>query len=359
MNRIHAGTSDVSPYKYSRGLSAQADKIIPTSLSESARGLIAASLSHSSWCKNASARNSFKNFELETSTQYTWPLSENAIIRFTDWCLNKKKLRFSTVNSYLGSLEFAHKLNGLDGKNCKHFLAKKMIRGAENMEFYSTIAKQSRKVMTLPLLKILSHQIANSNWEDLSKQVFWTAASLAFFGSFRMGELLSGKDSISHPSENLLWEDVHIRNDSVVIKIKIPKNRNSKGQFVDLFEFKDSRYCPVLAVKKLKLMLGRKDVSKMPVFSFSSGILLTPMAFNKSLVALLQPVIGEAASSISGHSFRAAIPSALASCPELASDEEVMIWGRWSSPCFKSYMRLSPLQKKRIFEKIVSSLYIV
>ena len=203
--------------------------------------------------------------------------------------------------------------------------------------------------MTLPLLKILGHQIAASDWSEDSKQVLWTAMTVAFFGSFRFGEILCSSPSKFVENESLLWKDVIFKEDSVLIKIKIPKSRNAKGKFVDLFTIPNCTFCPVLALK------ARNPLS--PVFEFASGLLLTSGSLNTSLVKLLQPVIGDSAVLISGHSFRAALPSVLANRPDLASDEDIKRWGRWSSASFQLYTRLKPLQRRIIFSKIVSAIH--
>jgi hypothetical protein len=67
-------------------------------------------------------------------------------------------------------------------------------------------------------------------------------------------------------------------------------------------------------------------------------------------------VLGEEAVHITGHSFRAALPSAMANCPDIANESDVKLWGRWNSSAYKLYTRLTPRQKRVIFEKIMSSL---
>jgi hypothetical protein len=87
-----------------------------------------------------------------------------------------------------------------------------------------------------------------------------------------------------------------------------------------------------------------------------NGMYLTSVLLNKLLADMLVPVIGSSGTLISGHSFRAALPSALANCPEIASDDDIRRWGRWNSEAYKHYTRLKPRQKHVIFEKILSSL---
>ena len=145
--------------------------------------------------KNCAALNCFKKFQFFKGQQYEWPLSKNCIREFVSWAILVRKLKASTVQAYISSLIFIHNVNDLDPKNCKDFIVKSMIKGAENLNFYKKFTEGSRKVMTLPLLKILSHQIAISDWEKLNKQVLWTAATVAFFGSFRFGEILCSSEN--------------------------------------------------------------------------------------------------------------------------------------------------------------------
>ena len=106
-----------------------------------------------------------------------------------------KDLKSSTVETYLSSLKTIHSLNNLDSSGFNNFVLNNILRGKENMELYSDVVKETRKVMTLPLLKILGNEIAKVDWEDNSKQVVWSVFTLAFFGSFRMGELLSPQEN--------------------------------------------------------------------------------------------------------------------------------------------------------------------
>ena len=341
--------------KYSSLPSLASESILQIS-SKKHDGLIAASIAKSSWNKNGAALNCFRKFELSKCQKFDWPLTKNCIREFISWAILDKNLKASTVQSYISSLIFIHNVNELDPKNCSDLIVKSMIKGAENLNFYKKISEGSRKVMTLPLLKILGHQIAKSNWTKVDKQVFWAAAIVAFFGSFRFGEILCSSDKSFHPNESLLWEDVAFKNDSILIRIKIPKNRNQKGEFVDLFKIENTSICPVLAMIRLQDLKGLPIDLKKPVFCFESGKNLTSDCLNSCLKQLLVPVVGKEAELISGHSFRAALPSVLANRPDLASDKDIKTWGRWSSGSFQLYTRLKPQQRRIIFGKIVAAI---
>jgi len=102
----------------------------------------------------------------------------------------------------------------------------------------------------------------------------------------------------------------------------------------------------------------KKDKFKLnsPVFMFANGKMLTQKILNSLIKQLLVPIFGDAAMSISGHSFRAGIASALASDPSVAMDRDIKYWGRWSSDSYLLYTKLKLNQKKILFGKIKSVL---
>ncbi len=232
---------------------------------------------------------------------------------------------------------------------------KASLKGIENLEIYSDNSKASRKVMTLPLLRILGHEVSKSPWSENSKRVFWTVCCMAFFGSFRLGELLPFRENYYCPEDSFLWEDVRVlQADHVLVHIKTPKGAKKGGDFVDLFPVPFAGLCPVAALRGLKSSVNPSGKSL--VFQFSSGKCLTPRTFTSTVQTLLAVHIGESSKEISSHSFRAAIPSALAKFPELTSSNEIMGWGRWKSEAYLCYTRLKQDQREKIFSKIITSL---
>jgi hypothetical protein len=266
------------------------------------------------------------------------------------------KLKPSSVKSYLNSLATLHKLRNMPHENFSCYLVKTLVRGAENMNFYNTDKKETRKVMTLPLLKILGHALASCDWSEDSKQVFWSCSLLAFFGSLRMGEILPFSNSKFNSFETLLWRDLIFRKDSVLVHIKIPKSRNPEGDFIDIFEFPGHGCCPVTALKVLRNSKFKNDMLDKPVFQFRNGFFLTTNQFNDCLKGLLYPFIGSSANNLSAHSFRAALPSALATDPSAITTSDIKLWGRWHSASYMLYTRLKIDQKRLLFVKICSVL---
>jgi hypothetical protein len=323
-------------------------------MSSKHKALLRASLSTNSWNKHLSALHCFHEFQHTLHSTHTFPLSEKVTGDFIIFALYTKHLKHSTVAAYVNSLIYYQKLRNLDTSGCTSLLVKSLLQGAKNLNLYKEITASCRKAMTLPLLKILSHRIASESWPELNKQCFWTAFSVAFYGSFRFGELVSQSGRNYNSKETLLWSDIQFGKDFVVIHLKITKTKNPKGEYIDLFLQEDNVYCPVKALLRLKKLA--KAQHNTPVFTLDDGSFLTPSLVNSTLLQLLTPAIGSSAKHITGHSFRAGLPSALASCPNLASSDDIRAWGRWSSDSYQLYVRLKSNQKRVIFNKIVSVL---
>jgi hypothetical protein len=206
--------------------------------------------------------------------------------------------------------------------------------------------------MTLPLLKLLGHALAKCDWSPDSVQVIWACCLLLFFGSLRIREILFPSSCKFNPFETLLWKDLVFRKDSVLVHVKIPKSRNTQGDFIDVFEFKGHGCCPVSALRTLRDSSPKSTDPNSPVFQFCSGKFLTPNTFNACLRELLRPLIGSEANCLSAHSFRAALPSALATDPTSVLSTDLKLWGRWHSSSYSLYTRLKLDQRKSLFDKI-------
>ena len=314
--------------------------------------LLNAAYTQSTWKVHASALSLFRKFENTYRIKFEWPLNEETINKFCHWALKEKELKSKTVEAYISSIATIHKLNLLDDAACKNFICKTILRGAENMEIYKSSKSRLRLVMTLDTLKILGHEIAKTNWDTMNKQVVWAASCLAFFGSCRIGEILSPVIDNFDPKTTLLWGDMKNVNNGWIIHIKSPKSRIEGGEYLDIFDFKGHQCCPVKAIQQLQKMSQYSNSKENPVFMFKNGSLLTKNIFNEKVRNLLKGPLGEAGKNFSGHSFRAGIPSALAKYPELVSDNHIMGWGRWGSAAYISYTRLKNDQKRKIFGKI-------
>ncbi len=131
--------------------------------------LIAAAYASSSWSKILSARNCFEKFEKDAGKIFVWPLDQLVIKEFIEWAILVKNMSAGTVESYLHCIEIIHRLKNCDGSACSSKITKLLIRGAENLEFYKEPKNFERRVMTLPLLRLIGHEVAKCDWSKHSK----------------------------------------------------------------------------------------------------------------------------------------------------------------------------------------------
>ena len=288
---------------------------------------------------------------------FSWPLNSTFISRFMHWAIFTKKLSPNSVSSYMSHIKLIHKLRGLETSCCEDHYFKFQLRGAKNLHFYAEKKETNKKAMSLPLLKILGHEIAAANWSQDSKIVVSTAFCLAFFGSFRMGELLPKNCKTFNPFETMLWSDVQVFDDnSVRLHNKITKSRMEQGEYISLFKFDQHNCCPVTILLHLKSIKLNDETVNYPIFAFENGTFLTKAKLNKIIQGFLRPHLGKDAANYSCKSFRPALPSALAALPCSGNEKFIKRWGRWNSEAFERYIRLSHLAKKKIFKKFALAL---
>lgn len=288
-----------------------------------------------------------------------WPATLENIRAFVTWALSRKKLKPSTVKSYISSISTAQEMSGI--KHEKYLSDKGIIsalKGAENISFLEGEENISRLAMNIHLLNIFGHRLELENWSEFSKQTVWAAAKLSFFTSCRMGEILLQKECEFDAKTTLLWGNVKFMDkEEAIVYLPYTKTTGFKGAILDVFPSGVDSNCPVKALERLKKLAienGSFDEGK-PVFAFKSGKFLTMATFNKMLSNLLSDFEDER-NKISCHSFRAAIPSAIASCPDKFKVSEVREWGRWATDTYKRYTRQERDSKRILFNKILSML---
>ena len=354
--------SDLLEFIYRQNSSSLGSLQQEPGLHETMGHCLHASLAAGTWQKYATGWRAFMAFEAHVKTRFEWPLSKEAVRGFAVFCLRERKLKPASIRAYFSSIVCLHKLKGFTDFEVKDSLVDSILRGAANILLSSSNPPSNkRRVATLPIVRHLGHRLNESGWSESTKQSIWSAALTAFFASARMGELLSPAEDSFDPTATLTWSCVKYiqgEQDRFVIHIRLPKTGSKEGEFLDILPFPDKRICPVEALKRQfriqrSVGLGRPQD---PVFSFSPGKLLTPARFNSSLRVLLADICDFERDSITGHSFRAGIPSAVARCPELMSSDDVKNWGRWSSSTYERYQRLKSDEKLAIFEKIIIAL---
>jgi hypothetical protein len=106
---------------------------------------------------------------------------------------------------------------------------------------------------------------------------------------------------------------------SYLLHVRLPKSGQKEGEFLDVFPFEQHGCCPVAALRRLAEMRSSAGPVQQsdPVFTFATGKYLSMGGLNTILSQLLNDVVDWTRDTISCHSFRAGVPSALSKFPDL------------------------------------------
>jgi hypothetical protein len=131
--------------------------------------------------------------ESETKADLSIPFNQKKTLIFIDWLVRIRKLKASTVNSYLAGVRQLHIVKGLDPPNIRSSLVKLVLRGIENRDGIQkrTGSNKGRLPMTLNMMLVFKNTIANSDFGKNDKRLLWAVSTVAFAGGFRIGEILS------------------------------------------------------------------------------------------------------------------------------------------------------------------------
>ena len=179
----------------------------------------------------------------------------------------------------------------------------------------------------------------------------WCAMLLAFFGCFRLSNLVSFQACFD-PLKHLVKEDIKSEGDFVLVFYKWSKTNQSadKVSWIPIHSVSDVVFYLKVQLKALAAMVSAP--SSAPLFTYSKN----KFHSRSSLVRLLDQCAynaGLAAADYSWHSFRR---GAAVFAFELGlSDSAVQLLGDWSSDAFKQYLEFAFSRKAAVAEKVSKS----
>ena len=142
--------------------------------------------------------------------------------------------------------------------------------------------------------------------------------SLLYYGSLRGGEVMGDKEDSYNPTTTLLNSDVGIERVATgpgkstwMVSVRVRNPKELKGQqevAVECFAT-GGENCPVRAVQKV---LDMEQGGDRPFASKKDGTTMTKKWLNKTLKGLLQNIVDYDATTVSSHSFRAGLATAMA-----------------------------------------------
>ncbi len=183
----------------------------------------------------------------------------------------------------------------------------------------------------------------------------WAVCLVAFWGAFRLGELLVNNRTSFDKYSDLLWENVSSVPDQkrMSFQIKGAKVKGPPGNCADLYELDSPVFCPVRAMRKLERCQKASGIwgKSLPVFRRASGKGLTKNRLLRTLHRALRKV-GKGDVKLSCKSFRSGILSALKSLLPDFQETDLKLLGRWRGDSYKFYMWKRPVPFAKTFKSV-------
>jgi hypothetical protein len=320
------------------------------------RSMVCLSLATSSWYGYKTGWTSWSDCIQHLGYRVSLPATVTMLLDYINYLHNWRKVKVGTIRSYLTALKKLHRLNHCSVVQFDHPDIEMFLKGLSNHEALNNIPGQMRNVMTFEVLKLWGCALQRSQLTFKDKLVFWTVSLLAFWSSARMGELLEKEQNSIDVIRVITWEKIKpLQETDLTIFLAVPKtSEQPEGVVVDIFSFEDKRYCAVDHLHKLYRLCREQGLGKPAdcVFKLFSGDILTTSKMNYHLKKLLKPFLPEGQCSYSCHSFRAGLPSFMASLPDVFTEQDIQVTCRWKSEACRRYTRLHGIAQRRVMEKI-------
>ena len=321
---------------------------------ESLASLANFGIAKSTWSSYRTAEKMLLTCQKDMNTTFPLPISRDNVLVFIDWLIRIRGVRGATVTSYLSGIRQMHVARGMDPPNIRDGFINLVLKGKMNKDAAEKRAgtKRTRLPVTKNVMLLLKKLIRQWDKPVMERLLVWAVCTLAFAGSFRIGEILCGREGQFDPDFTLLTEDVteglSDGGKMLSIKLKCPKEtKTAAPTIVDVFESKG----PLWPVKAWSRWRDRAVIrERKPIFVFENGTPLTSRKLNSYLKALLEPYIDYNKGTVTSHSFRAGIPSMLAAAGH--DTEEIKQVGRWSSNAVEKYMKLERTKRVSMAKKI-------
>ena len=275
-----------------------------------------------------------------------FPVDHGTLLRFIA-LLGRGPHTYKSATNIISSIKwFASILDPPSTKNFETVYVSFSLKGLK--------AQLSRPVrQKLPFT--VTHLLKFHDYLDLSDVRHlscWCAMLLAFFGCFRLSNLvpsaLGGFDLLKH----LRRDDIRFEGDIVLVFYKWSKTNqsSSKVAWIPICPVSDKRFNVKLNLEKL--FLKCKASKDSPLFTYDKNVYHS----RNSLVNMLVKCVSAANLSTvdySWHSFRRG--SAVFAFELGLEDSAVQLLGDWSSSAFKQYLEFAFKKKVSISETIASN----
>jgi len=282
----------------------------------------------------SSAQRQYLQF-CDTHNLQSLPGNENTLLLFVSHLA--ERIKPQSIKVYLAAVRALHISHGYNNPLTNTIKLQQTLRGIQRQHFTPT---KQKLPITFDILCKLYDFIDHSLPTDIT---FWAAITTAHFLLLRASEFtITDSHSDDIP---LLLKDATIcitsdGDEYLALRIKKSKT-DQKGEGIVLYTgHTQHKVCAVCAIKSnLQLQQKIDHHGDMTLFQLANGESIS----RQGLITFITPLLrlaGLEPNAYSGHSFR--IGGATSASIAGLQDYEIKLMGRWTSDCYKRYIR-SPL----------------
>ncbi|XP_075688660.1 uncharacterized protein LOC142657510 [Rhinoderma darwinii] len=226
----------------------------------------------------------------------------------------------------LSALAFWFKKKGEEDVT-KSFLVRQAMKGFRR----GSAVRDLRKPVSFELLVAICDLLREVCVSAFEVRLFTLAFSLAFFGAFRISELVSASKSVAG---GLLYADVDWDGSCLSCLLRRSKtDQEGRGFVVRLYELPGSRVCPVRCFREFIAVRPEGPAS---LLVHADGLSLSKFQFSQVFKKFIL-LSGRGGAGFSSHSFR--IGAATEAARWGLSPVMVKKIGRWESDRYRLYVR--------------------
>ncbi|XP_006824681.2 LOW QUALITY PROTEIN: uncharacterized protein LOC102804035 [Saccoglossus kowalevskii] len=294
-----------------------------------------------------------------TGQSTTYPvISENILVYFVTHCATYLHLKFSTIKVYLAGIRNHYLLGShsnplVTSQGLNLLRLQYVLRGIRRLQGSAT---RPRLPITFDLLKRLCLLLRSGVYGPYFDLLLEAAFLLAFFGFLQCSEFTSLSQSFN-PQVGLCVKDIKTLGNSRSVDALVVTIKSSKtDQFRRGFELRlyptGSAFCPVSSLHRFLLVRHKMGAAPhKPLFMLPERVPLDRAHFTNSLRFLLTR-LGFKAHLFAGHSFR--IGAATTAASVHLPDHLIQTMGRWSSNCYRTYIRTPEQLLQSAFKTLAS-----
>ena len=112
---------------------------------------------------------------------------------YIGWLIDSRKVSAKTVEKYLSGIRLVHMKEGFNVPALRPEIVKAILAGlAQKEKIDLRLGKKAERLpVTISVLDLIRNELIKSPWPVARKRMILTVCYLAFFGSFRIHEILA------------------------------------------------------------------------------------------------------------------------------------------------------------------------